>query len=135
MALNAKISNAAASAAADAVCALANTGYLRVYDGAQPTNPDTAVGAQVLLAELRLGSTAFGAAVNGVATANPITSDSSADATGTAAWFRVLKSDGTTVLWDGTVGVSGANLNLNAVAISAGAAVGVTAFTYTQSKT
>lgn len=135
MPLTPKLSNVAANAAADAVCVLANTGYLRIYDGAQPTNADTAVGAQVLLAELRFGSTAFGAAVAGVATANAITQDSSADASGTATWFRVLKSDGTTVLWDGSVGTSGANLNLNSAAISQGAAVSVTSFTYTQSKT
>jgi len=135
VALNPKLSNAAANAAADAVCALLNTGYLRIYDGTQPTNADTAIGAQVLLAELRWNATAFAAAVNGVATANAITADSSADATGTASWFRALKSDGTSVVFDGSVGTSGANLNLNSVAISAGAAVSVSSYTYTQSKT
>lgn len=134
MSLNPKLSNAAANAAADAVCALLNSGYLRIYDGSQPTDADTAIGAQVLLAELRFNATAFGGAASAVATANAITSDSSADATGTAAWFRALKSDGTTVIFDGSVGTSGANLNLNSVAISAGAAVSVSSFTFTQSK-
>lgn len=134
MALNPKLSNVAANAAADAVCVLANTGYLRVYDGTQAADADTAVGAQVLLAELRFNATAFGAAAAGVATANAITADASANATGTATWFRVLKSDGTTVLWDGSVGTATANLILNSVAISSGAAVSVTAFTYTQQK-
>jgi hypothetical protein len=131
---NPKLSNAGANAAADAVCALANTGYLRIYDGTQPTNADTALGAQVLLAELRFGATAFAGAVAGMATANAITADSSANATGTASWFRVLKSDGTTVLWDGSVGTSGADLNLNSTAIQTGAAVSVSSFTYTQQK-
>src|SRR5262245_21617591 len=134
MALQPSLANVAANAAADAVCALANTGYLRIYSGTQAANADTAIGAQVLLAELRFGATAFGASVAGVATANAITSDSSADNTGTATWFRVLKSDGTTALWDGSVGTSGANLNLNSVAISAGAAVSISSFTYTQQK-
>jgi len=134
MALNTKISNASASAAADAVCVLANTGYLRIYDGTQAADADTAIGAQVLLAELRLNATAFGAAVNGVATANAITADSSANASGTATWFRVLKSDGTSSLFDGSVGTSGANLNLNSVAISSGAAVSISSLTYTQKK-
>ena len=134
MALNPKLSNAAANAAADAVCVLANTGYLRIYSDTQATDAETAVGAQVLLAELRFGATAFGAAVAGVATANAITADSSANATGTATWFRVLKSDGTTVLWDGSVGTATANLILNSVAISSGAAVSVSAFTFTQNK-
>src|SRR4051812_568870 len=135
MALTPKLANAQASRAADAVTARLNNGYLRIYDGSQPTDADTAVGAQVLLAELRWNATAFAAAVNGVATANAITADSSANASGTASWFRALESDGTTAVFDGSVGTSGANLNLNSVAISSGAAVSVTAYTYTQSKT
>jgi hypothetical protein len=134
MALSPALSNTAANAAADAVCVLANTGYLRIYDGTQAATADTAVGSQVLLAELRMNATAFGAASAGVATANAITADASANATGTATWFRVLKSDGTTVLWDGSVGTASANLVLNSVAISSGAAVAVSALTYTQSK-
>jgi len=135
MPLNPKLSNVGANAAADAVCVQANNGYLRIYDGTQPTDADTAIGAQVLLAELRFGATAFGAAAAGVATANALTADASANATGTASWFRVLASNGTTTLWDGSVGTATSNLILNSVAISSGAAVSVSAFTYTQAKT
>jgi hypothetical protein len=135
MALTPKLANGPASAAADAVCALLNNGFLRIYDGTQPSTADTAISTQVLLAELRWNATAFGAASNGVATANAITADSSADNTGTATWFRALKSDGTTVVFDGSVGTATSNIVLNSVAISAGAAVSVSAFTYTQSKT
>jgi hypothetical protein len=88
----------------------------------------------VLLAELTFGNPAFGAASAGVATANAITQDSSANASGTCTWFRVVKSDTTTVLFDGSVGTSGANLNLNSVAISSGAAVQVTSLTFTAQK-
>src|SRR4051812_32376973 len=115
MAHSPSLANVAANAAADAVTALLATGYLRIYSGTQPTNADTAIGAQVLLAELRFGATAFAASVAGVATANAITSDAAADATGTAAWFRALKSDGTTVVFDGSVGTSGADLNFATV--------------------
>lgn len=134
MALNPKLTNLGANTAADAVCVLANSGKLRIYDGSQPATADTAIGAQVLLAELTMNATAFGAAVAGVATANAITSDSSADATGTASWFRLFKSDGTTALFDGSVGTAASNIVLNSVAIQVGAAVSVSAFTYTQSK-
>lgn len=134
MANNPKQTDTAANAAADAVCALANSGKVRIYDGTQPANAATAVSTQTLLAELTLNSTAFGAAAAGVATANSITSDSTADASGTATWFRVVKSDGTTVLWDGSVGASGCDLNLNTAVIEAGAIVAVTSFTYTISK-
>lgn len=134
MATNPSRSNAAANAACDAMAALLNNGYLRIYDGTQAANADTAVGAQVLLAELRFSATAFGAASAGVATAAAITADSSANATGTASWFRCLKSDGTTVVYDGSVGTSSADLVLNSVAISSGATVSVTALTLTENK-
>ena len=134
MALNLKLSNFAVNNEADSIAAQFNTGYLRIYDGAQAADADTAVGAQVLLAELRFNATAFGAAVAGVLTANAITSDASANATGTAAWYRALKSDGTTVLCDGSVGTSGANCNLNSTAIQSGAEVSVSSFTYTVPK-
>lgn len=134
MANNPKRSNAAVNAAGDAVTALLNSGKLRIYTGTQPATADTALSGNTLLAELTFGATAFGSASAGVSTANAITSDSSADATGTASWFRALKSDGTTAVFDGTVGTSGADLNLNSTAISAGATVSVSSFTYTENK-
>ena len=134
MALNPKFSNAAVNNKADSMLALLNNGYLRIYDGTQATDADTAVGAQVLLAELRFGATAFAASSGGVANANAITDDSAANATGTATWFRAPKSDGTTVVFDGSVGTSGANLNLNSVAIQVNATVSVTSFQYTEQK-
>lgn len=134
MALNPKLANAAASAAADAVARQLDNGYLRIYSGAQPTDADTALGAQVLLAELRFNATSAPAASNGVLTFNAFTPDSSANATGTAAWFRALKSDGTSAVFDGSVGTATSDLILNSVALSSGAAVSVSAFTYTQAK-
>jgi hypothetical protein len=134
MALAPKRSNVAVNAEADAVCPLLNSGYLRIYDGTQAATADTALGAQVLLAELRWNATAFGAAAAGVATANPITSDASANASGTASWFRALKSDGTTVIFDGSVGTAAADLVLSTVAIVAAAIVDVSAFTYSANK-
>lgn len=134
MALNPKLSNAGATAAADAVCALVNGGFFDLYDGAQPATADTAVTSQVKLARLTFAATAFAPAVNGVATVNAIGTDTSADATGTAAWFRAYKADGVSPVFDGSVGTSGANLNLSTTAIVATGAVTVTSFTYTQQK-
>lgn len=133
MANNFKIANASANAEVDALTALLDGGTLKIYTGTQPTDADTAIGAQVLLATLTFGSPAFAAGSSGVATANAITQDSSADATGTAAWFRCLTSGGAKVC-DGSVGTSGADCNLNSIAISAGAIVSVTAMTITQGK-
>jgi len=134
MALNPKRTNLAANTAVDAMAALLNNGYLRIYSGTQPATADTALSGNTLLAELRFGATAFGAGSAGVATANAITSDSSADATGTASFFRALKSDGTTVVCDGSVGTASADLVLNSVSIVAGAVVAVTSFTLTENK-
>jgi len=134
MALNAKLSDVGVNAKVNAVCALCNAGKLRIYDGSQPANADAEITTQVLLAELTFGNPAFGSAVDGVATANAITADSSANATGTAAWFRVVKSDGTTKLFDGSVGTSECNLNLDNVSIVLGGSVSVTAFTFTDSQ-
>ena len=134
MALNLKRSNACASAEADAVCPLLNNGYLRIYDGTQAATADTALGAQVLLAELRFNATAAPAATNGVSTFNALTKDSAANATGTATWFRALSSNGTTVVMDGSVGTATCDLILNSVAIQINAEVDVTAFSYTANK-
>ena len=63
MALNPKLSvlgrNRALNGAVDTVL---DSGFLRIYDGTQPTDADTAIGAQVMLAELTLAATAFAAA-------------------------------------------------------------------------
>lgn len=132
MAKNATWSTAVRNAKLNAIKASFDNGYLRIYDGAQPAGPDTAVGAQVLLAELRFGATAFGAAAAGVLTANAITSDSAANATGTAAWFRCLQSDGTTPLHDGTVGTASANAIVATTSIVANAVVDCSSFTITE---
>lgn len=131
MAKNTQLSYAAVNAQADALGALLDNGYLRIYDGAQPANADTAVTTQVLLAELRLGATAFGAAVNGVITANAISDEDAALASGTATWCRLLKADGTTAVMDGSVGTSAANLVLASTSITAGGPVAVSSFTHT----
>lgn len=134
MATNPKFSNVTVNGEADFIGVAADSGYIRIYSGSQPTDADTAIGAQVLLAELRFAADAFPAAVAGVLTANAITSDSSADATGTAAWARILKSDGSSTLFDGTVGTSSANVVINSVAISSGATVSCSSLTMTISK-
>lgn len=133
MANNVHMSDVAANAEANALSVLANGGFLNIYDSTgtgQPANANTAITTQVRLAHLTLNATAFATAVAGVLTANSITSDTSTVA-GTATWFRVFESNGTTALWDGSVGTSGSDLNLNSVTISGGATLAVSAFTHT----
>jgi len=94
-----------------------NSGKLRIYSGTKPANADTELSGNTMLAELTFGATAFGSPVNGSITANAITQDSDAAATGTATFARLFKSDGTTVVCDITVGTTGAELNLNSTSI------------------
>lgn len=101
---------------------------LRIYNGTRPATGGTAT---TLLAELTCNATFAPAASGGVLTLNAVTQDSSADATGTATWFRLVKSDGTTHVMDGNVGTSGSDLNINTTSLVAGAAVQVTSFTIT----
>lgn len=131
MALNPKTAVASRNLALDAAFDILNSGKFRIYDSTQPTDADTALGAQVLLADLALGSTAFAAASSGSKAANSITQDSSADATGTATWASLLNSSNVRKM-DMSAGTSGANLNLNSVAISSGAAVSCSSLTITQ---
>ncbi|HEU4544333.1 MAG TPA: hypothetical protein VFR23_24595 [Jiangellaceae bacterium] len=133
MALNPKTAVAARNAALDAAFDTLNGDLFGIFDGTQPTNADTALGAQTLLAELTLNATAFAAASSGSKAANAITQDSSANATGTASWASLYATARTTVgTMDMEAGTSGANLNLNSVAISSGAAVSCSSLTITQ---
>ena len=133
MALTPSTGVASRNLALNAAFDILNSGKLRIYDGSQPASADTALGAQVLLADLTLNSTAFAAASSGSKAANSITQDSGADASGTATWGTLVASTRATVgTLDFSVGTSGANLNMNSVAISSGAAVGCSSFTITQ---
>lgn len=84
----------------------ANSGLLRVYDGSRPATPSTAVSTQVKLLEFNMPADAFPAAASGVLTANAIAAAVGL-AVGTASWFRLLQSNGTTALIDGSVTESG----------------------------
>jgi len=134
MALNPKYANTTVNAEADALARLLDSGYLRIYDGTQPATADTAITTQVLLAELRFNATSAPAAAAGLLTFNAFTQDLSANNTGTATWARALKSDGTTVVMDGSVGTSAADYIINATAIAAGAEVDANSLTLQVSK-
>ena len=108
--------------------AIGSSGLVRIYDGSRPASGGTAT---TLLAELALSTTAAGAASGGVLTFSSITQDSSANATGTATWFRVVTSGGTFVI-DGSVGTSGSDLNLTTTSIVSGQPVSITSFVITE---
>src|SRR6185312_4607531 len=92
MAHNLKYAVALKNARLDAItAAIGASGFVDIYDGSQPASPDTAVTSQVKLAHLALSATFAPAASGGVLTANAISDDTDADATGTAAWCRFTR--------------------------------------------
>lgn len=107
--------------------AIGSAGKLRVYNGTRPATGGTVT---TLLAELICGSPFAAAAAAGVLTANAITQDSAADATGTATWFRIVTSANVFVM-DGDVGTAGSDLNLNTTSIVIGGPVAVTSLVIT----
>lgn len=74
-----------------------------------------------------------GTAASGVLTFDfdPDISDTSANATGTAAEARIKDSDGTIVVSGLTVSTTGADINLDSVSITAGQTVTLTTGTFT----
>ena len=89
----------------------ASGGHIRIYDGTRPSKGGTVT---TLLGELTFNINSSPPASGGVLTALSITGDTSADATGTATWFREVDSNGLFVL-DGDCGLAGADLNFNDV--------------------
>src|SRR5580765_4879536 len=70
------------------------TGRLNIYTGAQPATPDTAASG-TLLGTLTLSSDAFAAAASGAVALNTVGADTTADATGSAGWFRFFRTGDT----------------------------------------
>ena len=95
------------------------SGLLRIYNGTQPAGPGTAIGAQVLLAQLALSATSAPAASAGVLTFNAIANDASAAASGTPTWFRITTSGGTGVI-DGSAAVGSGDINFSAAIVITG---------------
>ena len=135
MAHEIKVSTSAANTKADAFATAMNAGKIRIYQGAKPATANAVLGAALLLGELTFGNPAFGAAVNGLLTANAITKDSSADNSGTAQFYRLFKADGTTPMGDGTCGLtgSGSDLEMASTSITATGEITCTGFTHQES--
>jgi len=98
-----------------------------IYQGGVPANADAALGGATVLATLPCSSTFAPAPSGGTLTANAITQQN-ATGTGPASFYRILTS-GAVVVAQGSVGTSGADMNLNTTAIVTGGPVVVTSFT------
>ena len=137
-----KLSTGLRNAAADGIGnAMDTTGRINVYTGTPPANPQAAA-TGTLLATLTMAADAFGVAATGAIAAGTITGDSSADATGTAGWFRMYKTIDTAPNLagavadkriDGTVTATagGGDITFDSVSFVAGGAINMTGFTLT----
>lgn len=130
-------SDALRTARAGAIITACDAGaaaILEIRTGAKPASPDNAA-TGTLLASITLNDPSFIAGAAGVISIDesPALTDASADATGTAAHFRIKTSAGAGVV-DGTVTATGGggDLTLNTVSLVASASVTITGGTITE---
>ncbi|MGQ3299648.1 hypothetical protein [Reyranella sp.] len=126
-----QLSVAARNARLDAIeTTIGTTPTLEIRTGAAPASC-AASDSGTVLATFTLPSDWMAAASSGAkAIANGPWQDTSADASGTAAHFRI-KASGGTVHLQGTVGQGSGDLSLDNTTIVAGQTVSITAFTLT----
>ena len=128
-----KMTVAVRNAMLDAIeTAIGATAVLKIRTGAPPAAIADADSGTVL-ATLTLPADWMGAAAAGAKAKAGTWSDTSADATGTAAHFRLYASDGTTQHMQGTITATsgGGDMELDNTSINAGQAVTITTFTLT----
>lgn len=135
------VSNARAIAALDSLVDafdVGGAGSVRIYDNtaAIPADADASLGANVLLAQLTMQATGFGASIDNnpgaIATANLPIEDTSANVTGTANFWRGHTNAGVSLMQGSvtTTGMGG-DMEINTLSIQAGALVTVTSWTIT----
>jgi hypothetical protein len=128
MPTNLKYSNGTRNAQQNGLITYAGSGSLiNIYSGSQPANANTAISGQTLLVTLTVTGS-FGTDSNGTITVSTVT-NGTAVATGTGSFFRITKSDTTTVVMDGSVATSDADLVLNNTSIATGQVVSISAGT------
>jgi len=123
-----------AIASLQAVANKLNGGSIKIYTGAQPSLNGAPAGT--LLVTLGFSATAFAAPT---ASAGTVTAVANAISAGTAAasgtaGYCVLLDSSSAVVATGTVGTSGADLNLSNLSIVAGANVSCSAFSLSQTQ-
>lgn len=126
-----QFSAAVRNAQLDAIeTAVGVSAILKIRTGAAPANVATADSGTVL-ATLSLPSDWMAAASAGSKAKSGTWQDASADATGTAAHFRIYASDGTTAHLQGTVGTSGTDMIVDNTSFATGQSFTVNSFTLT----
>lgn len=107
-------------------------GYMEIRDGAKPVNPQTGIGATVLLTTMNFSLPAFGNFSNGISLANSIANDTNVDETGIATWFRIYDRNGTAIMdGDITIAGGGGDIEFDNVNFIKGGVVAITSLTAT----
>lgn len=128
-----QLSTTVRNARLDAIeTAIGVSAVLRIRTGAAPADC-AAADAGTVLATFSLPADWMAAAAAGSKAKSGTWQEASADATGTAAHFRIYASDGTTVHLQGTVTATGGggDLTLDNTSIASGQVVTITGFTLT----
>lgn len=128
-----QLSDAVRNARLDAIeTTIGTSAVLKIRTGAQPANI-AAADSGTVLATLTLPSDYLAAAASGAKAKSGTWSDSSADATGTAAHFVIYASDGTTRHLQGSVTATGGggDMTVDSTSFTAAQAFTVTGFTLT----
>lgn len=130
-----KLGTVGRNGAADGFVDLLNSGTIAIRTGAQPTNVGDA-SSGTLLGTLTFGATAFGDAATGVATANAISSDTNADNSGDAGYFRLYPNAAadTGAAAQGNAGEAAdtPDLEFDNKTIVAGGTIAISSMTHTQ---
>jgi hypothetical protein len=116
------------------------TGRINIYTGSQPAGGNTAASG-TLLGTLTLASDSADAGASaGECEFNTVTSDTSADASGTAGWGRIYltgdtapgsTADSDDRRLDFSVGTSGADVNFDTVTFVAGGTIAISSLSIT----
>jgi len=108
--------------------------FLRIYSGTPPANPAAALSGNTLLAEVALPSDWLAAASGGTKSKSGTWTDSSADGTGTASFYRIYASDGTTCHEQGTVTATGGggDMTVDSTSFTAGQSFTINTWSYTE---
>jgi hypothetical protein len=111
---------------------IGTSAVLKIWTGSMPANA-AAADSGTKLVEMALPSDWMAAASAGAKAKSGTWSDAAADATGTAGYFRLYASDGSTCGLQGTVTATGGGgyMELDNVSIATGQTVTVTTFTLT----
>lgn len=128
--ISTEVRNAMCNAAVDLIDTGAGNGRIEIRTGVPPANLSDASTGTLLAVLTYANPPAYGAAATGVAQENPIASDTSANNSGDAGYFRCYKGSAadTAALWQGTAGeaADAADLTFNEKSIVAGGVVSIT---------